>query len=305
IKAMRDDGYDDDFSIGLTAASATVGPIIPPSIPFVIYGAMGGVSVAGLFMGGFIPGLVMSIALSVMVAIESRRRNYPLAPRPAARQVLRAFKDASLALFMPVILIGGIWVGWFTPTEAAFVSILYAVFITVVVYKDLRLSAIPPMMVETLRMVAPAMAIVAGASLFGWILNYEKVDQVLMRLLLGVTTNKYVALMMINVVLLVLGMFLEVVSVIMLVLPILQPLTKVLGIDPIHLGVVMVLNLMIGLLTPPVGFVLYILTSTTGRDFGFVVRAVAPWILPLLVALVLITLFPELVLFLPRLTGFA
>jgi TRAP-type C4-dicarboxylate transport system permease large subunit len=154
-------------------------------------------------------------------------------------------------------------------------------------------------------MVAPAMAIVAGASLFGWILNYEKVDQVLMRLLLGVTTNKYVALMLINVVLLVLGMFLEVVSVIMLVLPILQPLTKVLGIDPIHLGVVMVLNLMIGLLTPPVGFVLYILASTTGRDFGFVVRAVAPWILPLLVALVLITLFPELVLFLPHLTGFA
>ena len=119
------------------------------------------------------------------------------------------------------------------------------------------------------------------------------------------TTNKYAALMIINVLLLVLGMFLEVVSVIMLVLPILQPLTKVLGIDPIHLGVVMVLNLMIGLLTPPVGFVLYILTATTGRDFGFVVRAVAPWILPLLVALVLITLFPELVLFLPRLTGFA
>jgi tripartite ATP-independent transporter DctM subunit len=305
IKAMRDDGYDDDFSIGLTAASATVGPIIPPSIPFVIYGAMGGVSVAGLFMGGFIPGLVMSLTLSVMVAIESRRRNYPLTRRVSGLGLLRAFRDASLALLMPVILIGGIWVGYFTPTEAAFVSILYALLITVVVYKDLRPSAIPPMMVGTIRMVAPAMAIVAGASLFGWIMNYEKVDQALMHLLLGITTNKIGVLLIINAVLLVLGMFLEVVSVIMLVLPILQPLTKIVGIDPIHLGVVMVLNLMIGLLTPPVGFVLYILSSTTGRSFGFVVRAVLPWLVPLFVALLVITLFPELVLFLPRLTGFA
>jgi tripartite ATP-independent transporter DctM subunit len=305
IKAMRDDGYDDDFAIGLTAASATVGPIIPPSIPFVIYGAMGGVSVAGLFMGGFVPGLVMSVTLSIMVALESRRRNYPLTRRASARELLRAFRGAGLALFMPVILIGGIWVGYFTPTEAAFVSILYALFITIVVYKDLRPAAVPAMMVETIRMVAPAMAIVAGASLFGWIMNYEKVDQALMALLLGITTSQVGILLIINLVLLVLGMFLEVVSVIMLVLPILQPLVKIVGIDPIHLGVVMVLNLMIGLLTPPVGFVLYILASTTGRPFGFVVRAVLPWLVPLLVALVLITLFPELVLFLPRLTGFA
>jgi tripartite ATP-independent transporter DctM subunit len=305
IKAMRDDGYDDDFAIGLTAASATVGPIIPPSIPFVIYGAMGGVSVAGLFMAGFIPGLIMSITLSVMVAIESRRRNYPLTRRASLRELARAFRGAGLALLMPVILIGGIWVGYFTPTEAAFVSILYALFITIVVYKDLKPSAVPAMMIDTIRMVAPAMAIVAGASLFGWIMNYEKVDQVLMQLLLGITTSKIGVLLIINVVLLVLGMFLEVVSVIMLVLPILQPLVKIVGIDPIHLGVVMVLNLMIGLLTPPVGFVLYILASTTGRPFGYVVRAVMPWIVPLLAALLLLTLFPELVLFLPRLTGFA
>jgi tripartite ATP-independent transporter DctM subunit len=305
IKAMRDEGYEDDFAIGLTAASSTVGPIIPPSIPFVIYGAMGNVSVAGLFIGGFIPGLVMSVALSVMVAIVARRRDYRASPRASAVEVWAAFRASGFALLMPVILIGGIWLGFFTPTEAAFVSILYALVVTVVIYKDLRLSAVPAMMVATLRMVAPAMAIVAGASLFGWIMNYEKVDQALLRLLLSITTDKYVVLLIINALLLVLGMFLEVISVIMLVLPILQPLVQVVGIHPIHLGVVMVLNLMIGLLTPPVGFVLYILSATTGRDFAFVVRAVAPWILPLLVALLLITLFPELVLFLPRLTGFA
>ena len=206
---------------------------------------------------------------------------------------------------MPVILIGGIWAGFFTPTEAALVSILYAVVVTGLIYRDLALAEIPRMMVETIRMVAPAMMIVAGASLFGWIMNYEKIDQVLLKLLLGISTNKYVVLLIINVILLVLGMFLEVISAIMLVLPVVIPLTQVLGIHPIHLGVVMVLNLMIGLLTPPVGFVLYILSSATQTPFKQVVRAVSPWLIPLLIALVLITLVPDLVLFVPRLTGFA
>jgi len=305
IKAMRDDGYDDDFSIGVTGSSSTIGPIIPPSIPFVIFGAVGNVSVAGLFIGGVIPGLIMAIALAVMVFVLARRRDYPVHPRTTARELWASFRQSFLALLMPVILIGGIWFGFFTPTEAAFVSILYALIVTGMVYQDLPFSRIPPMVVETVRMVAPAMAIVAGASLFGWIMNYEKVDQALMKLLFGITTNKIAVLLIINVVLLIMGMFLEVISVIMLVLPILQPIVKILGIHPIHLGVVMVLNLMIGLLTPPVGFVLYILASITGRDLAYVVRAVLPWIIPLLVALFLITIFPELVLFLPRLTGFA
>jgi len=305
IKAMRDEGYDDDFSIGVTGASSTIGPIIPPSIPFVIFGAVGNVSVAGLFIGGVIPCLIMALALAVMVFVLARRRNYPVRPRASARALLASFRESFLALLMPVILIGGIWFGFFTPTEAAFVSIVYALIVTGMIYRELALTRVPAMVVETIRMVAPAMAIVAGASLFGWIMNYEKVDQALMKLLFGITTNKIAILLIINVVLLVMGMFLEVISVIMLVLPILQPIVTILGIHPIHLGVVMVLNLMIGLLTPPVGFVLYILSSITGRDLAYVVRAVAPWIVPLLVALLLITIFPELVLFLPRLTGFA
>ncbi|MFB3819689.1 MAG: TRAP transporter large permease [Candidatus Methylomirabilales bacterium] len=305
LKAMRDEGYGDDFSLGVTGASSTIGPIIPPSIPFVIFGAVGNVSVAGLFIGGLLPGLLMALALSAMVFLVARRRGYPVRPRASATALWAAFRHAGLALCMPVILIGGIWGGIFTPTEAAFASILYALLVTGVVYQDLAFSHLPALVVETLRMVAPAMCIVAGASLFGWIMNYEKVDQALMRLLLGITSSPVVVLLIVNVVLLVLGMFLEVISVIMLVLPMLQPLVSVLGIHPIHLGVVMVLNLMIGLLTPPVGFVLYILAAISGRDLGYVVRAVLPWILPLLAALLLITLFPELVLFLPRLTGFA
>jgi tripartite ATP-independent transporter DctM subunit len=305
LKAMRDDGYDDDFTLGVTGASSTIGPIIPPSIPFVIYGAVANVSVAGLFIGGFIPGLIMALTLSVMVFIVARRRKYPVRVRASLRDLWAAFRKSFLALLMPVILIGGIWFGVFTPTEAAFVSILYALLVTGLVYKDLAFSDLPKMMNETIRMVVPAMMIVAGASLFGWIMNYEKVDQLLMKVLLGISTDKYVILLIVNALLLFLGMFLEVISVIMLVLPILQPLVKLVGIDPIHLGVVMVLNLMIGLLTPPVGFVLYVLSSISNRSFGFVVRAVLPWIIPLVVALLLITLIPELVLFLPRLMGFA
>ncbi|RPI11364.1 MAG: TRAP transporter large permease [Zetaproteobacteria bacterium] len=305
IKAMRDEGYDDDFAIGVTAASSTIGPIIPPSIRFVIFGAVANVSVAGLFIGGFIPGLIMAAALAVMVFVVARRRNYAVRRRASAGDLWASFKESFLALLMPAILLGGIWLGVFTPTEAALVCILYAVVVTGLCYRELSVGQLPGMMVETIRMVVPAMMIVAGASLFGWIMNYEKVDQALVKLLLGITTNKYVLLLIVNLILLVLGMFLEVISVIMLVLPILQPLVTILGIHPIHLGVVVVLNLMIGLLTPPVGFVLYVLSGTTNRSFGFVVRAVVPWIIPLLVVLVLITLIPDLVMFLPRLTGFA
>jgi tripartite ATP-independent transporter DctM subunit len=261
--------------------------------------------VAGLFIGGFLPGLLMALALSVMVFIVARRRNYPVRPRATRSEVGAAFRQAYLALFMPVILIGGIWAGVFTPTEAALVSIIYAVVVTSLIYRDLALAEIPRMMVETIRMVAPAMMIVAGASLFGWIMNYEKVDRALLQVLLGITTNKIAILLIVNAMLLFLGMFLEVISVIMLVLPIFQPIVQLLGIHPIHFGVVLVLNLMIGLLTPPVGFVLYVLSAISNRSFGFVVRAVTPWIIPLIIALLLITLFPELVLFLPRLTGFA
>jgi len=304
IKAMRDEGYDDKFSIGVTASSSTIGPIIPPSIPFVIYGAMANVSVGGLFVGGIIPGLIMGAALAVMVYIMARKQGYPRAERSSLKKILLSFYEAFLALLMPLIIIGGIWIGFFTPTESAFVSILYAIIVTGFVYRELSLKSLLSLMIETIKMVAPAIMIVAGASLFGWILNYEKVDKYLMSLILSITTNKWVILFIINIILLFLGMFLEVIAVIMLMLPILQPITQIVGIHPIHLGVVMVLNLMIGLLTPPVGFVLYILSSTTKRPFNYVIKAVAPWILPLLLALVFITYILELVLFLPKVFGF-
>lgn len=305
IKAMRDEGYDDDFALGITGASCTIGPIIPPSIPFVIFGAVANVSVGGLFVGGVIPGLTMGLALAVTVFFVARRRKYPVHPRATLKETLIAFKDAFLALLMPLIIIGGIWLGVMTPTEAAFVSIFYALIVTGLVYRELSFKMLPKLMIDTIRIVVPAILIVGGANLFGWIMNYEKIDELLLKLLLGITSNKYVILFIINLILLFLGMFLEVISAIMLVLPVLAPLIEVVGIDPIHLGVVMVLNLMLGLLTPPVGFVLYVLSSTTKNSVNMVIRSITPWLIPLLIVLFLITFIPELVLFLPRLMGFA
>ncbi len=304
IEAMRRENYDEDFSIGVTAASSIIGPIIPPSIPFVIYGAVAGVSIGGLFIGGVLPGLIMATALFLMVFFVSRKRRYPVTKRATPGEIVRTFGSSFLALLTPLVIIGGIWGGFFTPTEAAFISIVYALLITVFVYRDQGLDAIPKLIMDTVRVVAPAIMIVSAANLFGWILNYENVDRYLVNFLFGISTNRYVILLVINLLLLVLGMFLEVVSAIMLLLPILGPVVELLGIHPIHFGIILVVNLMIGLLTPPVGFVLYVLASATRNPVADVIRFILPWVIPLLIALILITLFPAITLWLPTVAGF-
>ena len=304
IKAMRDAGYDDDFSIGVTASSSLIGPIIPPSIPFVVYGAVAGVSIGGLFIGGLIPGLMMALSLCVMVYFTAKKRNYQPLPKASARERWVAFKRAFLSILTPAIIIGGIWFGLFTPTEAAFVSIVYALVVTIFIYKEQKLSALPGLALETLWTVGPAIMIVAAANIFGWIMNYEKVDVYLMNVLFSYTKNKYVILFLINVLLLIMGMFLEVVAAVMIMLPLTAPIIQQLDIHPIHFGVIMVLNLMIGLLTPPVGFVLYILASVAKVPVGQVIRICIPWTIPLLIVLLLITYIPGLVMWLPRVLGF-
>ena len=304
IEAMRKENYDEDFSIGVTAASSIIGPIIPPSIPFVIYGAAAGVSIGGLFIGGILPGLLMALTLFVMVYITAKKRRYPLTKRASFKEGFRAFTSSFLALCTPVVIIGGIWGGFVTPTEAAFISIIYAFIVTIVVYKELTFSSIPGLMIETIKIVAPAIMIVASANLFGWIMNYAKVDRYLIDILFSISQNKYVILLIINILLLILGMFLEVVSAIMLLLPILAPAVALLGVHPVHFGIILVINLMIGLLTPPVGFVLYVLSSAAKAPVYKVFRYIAPWIIPLLIALVLITFIPGITMRLPKLVGF-
>ena len=304
IEAMRKENYDDDFSIGVTAASSIIGPIIPPSIPFVIYGAAAGVSIGGLFIGGILPGLLMALTLFVMVYITAKRRGYTVTRRADFKEGFAAFTSSFAALCTPVVIIGGIWGGFVTPTEAAFISIVYAFIVTIVFYKELNFSSIPALMTETIKIVSPAIMIVASANLFGWIMNYAKVDRYLIDILFSISENKYVILLIINILLLILGMFLEVISAIMLLLPILAPAVAMLGIHPVHFGIILVINLMIGLLTPPVGFVLYVLSSSAKVPAAKVFRYIAPWIIPLLIALVLITFIPGITMWLPKLVGF-
>ncbi len=304
IKAMRDAGYDDDFSIGVTASSSLIGPIIPPSIPFVVYGAVAGVSIGGLFIGGVVPGLLMAGALCVMCYFHAKKRNYRALPKLSMAERWAAFKRAFLSILTPLIIIGGIWLGFFTPTEAAFVSIVYALFVTIFIYKEQKISALPGLALETLWTVGPAIMIVAAANIFGWIMSYEKIDVFLMNALFSLTKNKYVILLLINILLLIMGMFLEIIAAVMIMLPLTAPIIQTLGIHPIHFGVILVLNLMIGLLTPPVGFVLYILASVTKVPVNRVIRICVPWMIPLLVVLFLITYIPDLVMFLPRVLGF-
>lgn len=304
MKAMKDENYDDDIILGVTGASSTVGPIIPPSIPFVVFGAMANVSIGGLFFAGIIPGLVISLVLCAFIFIVARKRNYPKKPMANASQLWYAFKEAFWALCFPLIIIGGIWTGWFTPTEAAFVSILYGLIISMLIYKEIKWTDISHMAIDTIRLVGPAITVVVGASLFAWVLTYEKVDQMVLYAIFSITNNKYVILLLINLLLLFLGMFIEVVAAIMITLPILMPIIEVIGMHPIHLGVIIVLNMMIGLLTPPVGMSLYMMSSISGISFGRVTKMVLPWLVPLLISLLIVTYCEPVVMWLPTVLGF-
>jgi len=304
ITAMREAGYDDDFIIGVTAASSTIGPIIPPSIPMVIYGVLANVSVGGLFIGGLIPGILMGISLCFLVFLYSKKREYPRNEKVSIKEKFVYFKDGFLSLLMPIIILGGIWGGFFTPTEAAFVSIVYAFLISFFVFKTIKVKDIPGLLLDTIRLTAPAIILVAGASIFAWIMIYERVDKLFIDLVFSITENPYIILLIINAILFFLGMFIDVTSAIMLVMPILYPLSMEIGIHPIHLGIIVVLNLMIGLMTPPVGGLIYILSSVTKIPSHKITTMVMPWIIPLVFVLFLVTFIPDIVLFLPRLLGF-
>jgi tripartite ATP-independent transporter DctM subunit len=299
IKAMREAGYDDDFSVAVTASSSIIGPIIPPSVPAVIYGTVASVSVGGLFLGGIIPGLMMGLFLMVLVTFYAKRRGYPSAKRVSFIELLRVMYEGFLPLMTPVIIIGGIWTGWFTPTEAAGAACVYAILLGLY-YGELTPQTFIEVLKQNVTVSGPALFILAAASLFNWIMAIEQIPQIAASFLLGFTQNKYIILFIINIFLLVIGTFLPPIPAMILLIPILDPLMTTLGVHPIHFGVVMLLNLMIGLLTPPVGPVLYVLVPITKLPFEKVARSVWVFILPLIAVLLLITYIPQLVLFIPN-----
>lgn len=300
IKAMRDAGYDDDFSVGITAASSTIGPIIPPSLPLVIYGVMAGCSIGELFAAGLVPGLLMGLSLMIMVSLYARKRKYP---RDAAFSVTRlwsTFKKAFLPLLTPLIIIGGILSGLFTPTESAIAAVVYALFLGLVIYKSLTWRHIIRVSMDTIETSAAILMIVASATIFAWILIDQQVAVILADSLLGFSTNKTIILLIMMAVILLVGCFMETIAAITILVPVLLPIAEQVGIDPVHLGLIVILNLMLGLLTPPVGMVLYVLSKVSGVKFEKCVTATAPFIVPLFIVLMLITFIPEIAMWLPN-----
>jgi len=301
IKAMVDDGYDPDFSAAITAASSTIGPIIPPSIPFIIYGAMGNVSVGALFLGGAIPGILMGLALMVVVYFISRRRNYKTYKRSTLKQLWRSFLEASLSLGTPVIILGGIFIGFATPTEAAVLAVLYAAILGLFVYKESSIRDILAALGQVSRSIGMIAFLSCTAFLFGWILTYEKIPQDFAQLLISITSNKYMILIIINIMLLIVGCFMDTIAAMVVLVPIFLPTLSIYGIDRVHFGVILTLNLMIGLLTPPVGLCSYLVADIAKVPFERVIRAELPFIYILIVVLIAITFIPETVLWLPKL----
>ncbi len=300
IKAMTDEGYEREFAAAVTAASATIGPIIPPSVPMLVYAVTADASIGRLFLGGVVPGLLMAGALMVHLAWIARRRNYPRRPLPPVRSAAAQAWAALPSLATPAILLGGMLSGAFTPTEAGAVAAAYAIFLGLVVHRELRWRDLPRLFLETVEANGVILALVMTSSLFAWVLARAQIPQMLAGWLVAVSPNPLVFLLAVNAFLLVVGCFLEALAAIIILVPVLLPAVKPLGVDPIHFGVVMVLNLMIDTLTPPVGIVLFVVSRVAQLPFETVVRNTPPFLVPLLVVLLLITVWPDLVLFLPR-----
>jgi len=303
IKAMQDHGYDTEFAVGVTAASATLGPIIPPSLPFVIYGMMGNVSIGALFLGGFIPGAVMTIFMMLYATYCARKYNMGPDQRFRWSVLGRTFIAALPALLTPALIVGGMTFGWFTPTEAAIAACTWALILGIFLYRSLSLKQFYKVTMDTIETTAGVLLIVAAASLFGWVLTTTRLTEAGAAALLDITNNRYIILLLINILLLVIGCFLEPIASISILVPVLMPIIVKVGIDPVHFGVMMTLNLMIGLLHPPLGMVLFVLSRIAKLSIERTTMAILPWLVPLLMSLVAITLIPELTLWLPRTFG--
>ena len=302
IDAMRSKGFKASFAAAVTSSSAIIGPVFPPSIPLIIYGTVTGVSVIQLLLGGILPGLLCVLMLMLMTAVLAVRRNYPRASRwPTAAELWRDLKPALPALLAPVILIAGMLAGFFTPTEIAAVTVLYTVLVSTFFYRELTWQGLLKASFETIHASAGILIIVAVAALFGWILSVEQVPQLMTGAMLSISTDPHVLLMLVNVLLILVGMFLDSTTAILVIAPIIAKPLVAAGVDPVHLGMVVVFNLMIGLLTPPMGLALFLVADIAKVSMKEVLKEMLPYYLPLAITLLLITYVPGLTTWLPRL----
>jgi tripartite ATP-independent transporter DctM subunit len=301
IKAMRDAKYDLQFACSVTAASSLIGPIIPPSVPIILYAILAGVSVNGLLIAGIIPGLLMAVSLMVYIAYVARKRNYPTETRADMKKLFGTFRQALFPLLTPVILVGGILSGAFTATEAGAVASLYAILLAVVVYRTISVSKLYGIFRKTMQDSAVIMIILGIANVYAWILTREKVPTLVSQLILNISDNYWAIMGMIILFLLFLGCFLSSIVTINIATPVLVPIVVAAGGDPLHFGIIMIMTLMIGELTPPFGMVLFAITRISEISFDELVRGVIPFILPIIAVVILTLMIPGIATFLPNL----
>lgn len=303
IPAMIKAGYSKGTSSALMATAGGIGVIIPPSIPFVVYGAIAGVSIGKIFIAGIVPGLLMGGALIIAALIVVKKMDIKPQPKASSQEKIKAFKDAFWGLMMPVIILGGIYGGFFTPTEAAAVSAVYGILVGMFIYKKLKISDLYKLMIDSAIGSAVVMFIVAAAGLFAWFCTTTGISDMASDALLAASGSKAIFLLIVNIILLIAGCFLDASSALYIFTPIMLPVALKLGYDPVALGVVMTVNLAIGMITPPVGVNLYVACGISKISLGHISKSVMPYLIASLVILFLITYVPEIILLLPKLMG--
>ncbi|WP_406856992.1 TRAP transporter large permease [Alsobacter sp. KACC 23698] len=301
IPAMRKSGYDAPFAAAVTAAASTVGPIIPPSVPMIIVGTLTGLSVGKMFLAGAVPGVLMGIGMMITVYIISRRRGYPKGQWQGFGHVVRTSKAAFWAILMTGVILFGIVGGYFTPTEASVVSALYAFVVGLFVYRGFKVSALPNILIESAIGSGALVLLVGLANVFGWILTSEQIPQAIAAAMLALTTNKYLIILLINILLLIVGTFMETIAALIILFPPLLAVAVKVGIDPIHFATFAVINLMIGLTTPPVGVCLFVSANIAKISLGAISKAIWPFLVCNILVLFLVSYVPQISLWLPSL----
>jgi tripartite ATP-independent transporter DctM subunit len=301
IAAMKEKGFDSGFSAAVTAASGIIGPIVPPSSPLIIFGVTASVSVGSLFIAGFLPGLVLTASLMIVTYLLAIKNKYPIRKRAHLPELWKAFKDSFWALMTPAVILGGIFSGIFTPTEASVVAVVYTLFIGLVIYKEIKIKDIPAIFGDVANETGIVILLLAGGSVFGWALAIEQIPGMIAKLVLSFSSNAVAIMLIINALLLLIGCFMPPVPVILILGPILLPIVTELGYSPIHFGIIMVFNLMIGLLTPPVGSLIYVSARIARISFTEVIKSLLYFYPVLFIVLIIITFVPELSLWLPGL----
>jgi len=299
IRAMRDQGYPLPYSTGITGASSIIGPIIPPSVAMVIYGWLSDVSIGALFIGGLVPGILLGLALMIMTVVLSYRVSMPMQARPPVTESLKLSKRAALSLMTPVIIVGGIWSGIFTPTESGAVASAYAIVLGTFVYRELGVKELLDVLKHTIEFTAVILFIISIAGLYGWLLVRLQIPMSLAENVVRLTANPTLLLLMLVIFFLLIGCFMSVIESVLIFTPIMVPMVKMIGIDPLFFGVIMVISLSVGVITPPFGNVIYVLVTITDQSFEAVVKALIPFLIPILATILLLILVPELVTYLP------